>query len=286
MRKLAAFTIVALLMSIQMPATSNAQTKSKGPANAVAPNPNDPLYQTKGDNIRAYTFPVSGENIPYRLFVPSKWTKDAKLPMLVIFHSGNSVNVPFERGEGVLARVAEQRGYIVLAPQGYSTSPRFNSPYTRVPDPAAKPSTAPPLPKNGQKWGEKRRTGRSVRNGPGGPGIQRRSDSYLSVLQFRRRRRRVVSWRKISGALGVDCCSLLARSCRQISVRSLEGHVASGCSRRNGAGISGRRRQEKRRPREAAGRGRRMDGRRRKSLEAWTKVFPQMLDDFDRHKKK
>jgi predicted peptidase len=128
-------------------------------SNAVAPNPHDPLYQTKGDNIRAYAFPGTGEIIPYRLFVPSKWTKDTKLPLMVILHSGNSVNVPFERGDGVLAKVAEQRGYIVLAPQGYSTGPRFNSPYDRVSGPPSENASnraVPPTPPTarGGKWGE------------------------------------------------------------------------------------------------------------------------------------
>ena len=44
---------------------------------APQPNPNGPLYQSKGEQYRIYHFPGTGESIPYRLFVPSRWTPNA-----------------------------------------------------------------------------------------------------------------------------------------------------------------------------------------------------------------
>lgn len=128
MRKLT-LCMTTLALGLLAPILLAAQAPAAG---KVSPNPKDPLYQSKGDQHRAYMFPDgNGVIIPYRLYVPSKWTRDAKLPMMVILHSGASVDVPFERGEGggVLARVANERGYIILSPQGYGPSPRFNSPY-------------------------------------------------------------------------------------------------------------------------------------------------------------
>src|SRR5579864_4226170 len=84
-------------------------------APGVAPDPKDPQYQAKGDVHRTYKFPDTGESMPYRIYVPSKWTPAAKLPLMVILHSGPSEDVPFERGDGALTKVAEAHSYIILS---------------------------------------------------------------------------------------------------------------------------------------------------------------------------
>jgi len=93
----------------------------------------DPLYQSKGDQKRTYTFPGTTEQIPYHLFVPSKWTPTTRLPLIVILHgNGVSADTPFERNEGIMGKLAEQRGYIVVAPTGYRTTSLYNNPYEMV----------------------------------------------------------------------------------------------------------------------------------------------------------
>jgi len=82
------------------------------------PNPNAPLYHSRGEQYRIYNFPGTGESIPYRLFVPSNWTPDSKLPMLVTLRAGNTVDGPY-RANNDLVRVAQQRGYVVVTPMGY-----------------------------------------------------------------------------------------------------------------------------------------------------------------------
>src|SRR5580700_9173155 len=99
---------------------------------SVSANPKDPQYQAKGDLRRTYSFPGTGESIPYRLYVPSKWTPGAKLPLLVELHAGDSLDNPFGRGNGVLIRLAEERGIIVAAPLGYKPDANrlvYNSPF-------------------------------------------------------------------------------------------------------------------------------------------------------------
>ena len=132
MRTLSALLFAAALAAPALPAAMP----------SVAPDPQDPQYQAKGDQHRSYIFPGTENKIPYRVYVPSKWTPSAKLPMMVILHSGASVDVPFERGEGVLAKVAEQRNWIVLAPMGYYSTPRYNSPYSPIPAKAPAPAPA------------------------------------------------------------------------------------------------------------------------------------------------
>src|SRR5215208_6414855 len=86
------------------------------------PDPKSPQYQAKGEQNRTYVFPGTGESIPYHLYVPTRWTKDAKLPLVVVTHgAGQPATAPFQRptADPTLARTAEARGYIVAAVTGY-----------------------------------------------------------------------------------------------------------------------------------------------------------------------
>src|SRR6266566_5083959 len=99
MRKSAYLAAVALLLGVQAPLLS-AQAPAQ-PAAAPAPpqpSPTAPLYQAKGEQYRIYNFPGTGESIPYRLFVPSRWTPGTKLPMLVTLRAGNTVDGPYRAG--------------------------------------------------------------------------------------------------------------------------------------------------------------------------------------------
>jgi poly(3-hydroxybutyrate) depolymerase len=93
---------------------------------SIAPAP--PQFQTTGDQRRTYAFPGTGERIPYHLYVPSAWNKKTKWPLLVVLHgAGAAPESPFERGKGVLGRLAEQRGYVVVAPLGYVSNGGYNN---------------------------------------------------------------------------------------------------------------------------------------------------------------
>ena len=136
--------VVALVFSIQV-----AQLYAQAPAAAPGPAPRaakDQQARAKGDQYRTYSFPGTGETIQYRLFVPSSWNPNTKLPVLVELHAGGTVDLPFIRGEGTLTKVAEQRGYIVIAPLGYKIaggSPSvYNAPWSIIRAPATPPAPA------------------------------------------------------------------------------------------------------------------------------------------------
>jgi predicted peptidase len=116
-----------------------AQNRGAAPA-PPQPNPNAPLYHYKGEQYRIYNFPGTGESIPYRLFVPTKWTAGTKLPMLVTLRAGNTVDGPYRAGND-LVKVADQRGFIVVTPMGYRglSQPYYGSPYQ-----IARPGAAAP----------------------------------------------------------------------------------------------------------------------------------------------
>ena len=131
-------------------ATFGASSAFGAAADKVSPDTKDPQYQAKGDQKRTYKFPGTGEEIPYHLYVPAKWTKTSKLPLIIILHGGaSSEDVPFQRGDGALAKVAEQRGYIVASVVGYRRNAGWNCPFPLVQFPRQpRPAAAPGAPAN------------------------------------------------------------------------------------------------------------------------------------------
>ena len=125
----------------------------------LAPNPSGPMYQQKGEQYRAYNFPVTGESIPYRLFVPSRWTPATKLPLLVTLRAGNTIDGPYRAGND-LVKQAEQRGYLVVTPLGYRglSQPYYGSPY-----PVIRPG-GPSVPAAGWTEVENQRAEQDVMN--------------------------------------------------------------------------------------------------------------------------
>jgi len=121
--------------------TAFAQGRGTGqPPAAPQPNPKAPLYQATGEQYRIYNFPGTGESVPYRLYVPSRWATATRLPMLVTLRAGNTVDGPY-RADNNLVRVAAQRGYIVVTPMGYRglSQPYYGSRYQ-----IARPNAAAP----------------------------------------------------------------------------------------------------------------------------------------------
>jgi len=91
-------------------------------AQAPSPNAQDPKYQTKGEQDRTYTFPGTTEMIPYHIYVPMKWDKNTKLPLVIVTHGASQpATAPFMRptANPTLAKTAEERGFIVAAVTGY-----------------------------------------------------------------------------------------------------------------------------------------------------------------------
>jgi predicted peptidase len=127
--------MIPLIMLALMQARGAAQ-----PPAPPQPSPTAPLYHATGEQFRIYNFPGTGESIPYRLFVPSRWSPASSLPMLVTLRAGNTVDGPY-RADNNLVRVANQHGYIVVTPMGYRglSQPYYGSRYQ-----IARPGAAAP----------------------------------------------------------------------------------------------------------------------------------------------
>jgi predicted esterase len=83
----------------------------------------DPLYRAKGDHERYYWFEEAGEMMAYHVYAPLKWDGKSKLPMVLVLH-GNTRDQDyyFDRDDHILAKLAEQHGYLVVCPMGYRPS--------------------------------------------------------------------------------------------------------------------------------------------------------------------
>ncbi|HVZ23791.1 MAG TPA: hypothetical protein VG871_22110, partial [Vicinamibacterales bacterium] len=85
---------------------------------APKPDPKSPNYQATGEQEKSYIFPGTTESIGYHIYVPKKWTKTTRLPLVIVTHGASQADVaPFQRPIAMptLAQTAEARGYIVAA---------------------------------------------------------------------------------------------------------------------------------------------------------------------------
>jgi poly(3-hydroxybutyrate) depolymerase len=111
---------------------------------APQPDSSTPNYQATGDQDKSYVFPGTDERIAYHIYVPTKWTKTTKLPLVILTHGANQpATAPFQRpmSDPTLAKTAEARGYIVAAVTGYHANATgvggWNVPYPMVQVPRA-----------------------------------------------------------------------------------------------------------------------------------------------------
>jgi predicted peptidase len=74
-----------------------------------------------GVQKRTYNFKEAGKEMEYALFVPSKYDKAKKTPLMIALHGLGGNPQQMIRSKG-LTEQAEKYGYIVAAPMGYNSS--------------------------------------------------------------------------------------------------------------------------------------------------------------------
>src|ERR1035438_3573028 len=89
----------------------------------------NPQRRAKGDQRRTYDFPAAKKAMPYRLYVPTTWDGQSRLPLIVMLHgAGSDENRYMEMNNKQIMRLAEQRGYVVVSPLGYSPLGAYGTP--------------------------------------------------------------------------------------------------------------------------------------------------------------
>jgi len=97
----------------------------------------DPLYQSVGLSTRHYWLKEANEALPVRVFVPKRYHAGEKWPLIVALHGlGGTEQTMLRRDNGLLARLAEERGYLVVAPLGYRVNGGYGQGADRIQDPA------------------------------------------------------------------------------------------------------------------------------------------------------
>ncbi len=115
--------------------------ESRALAKAIA-NPNDPKWQAKGDLHRKYHFPLANADIPYRLYIPTSWDGKKVMPMIVFLHGAMSdENRYIDANNSQMIHLAEQYGFILLSPLGYTPLGAYGTPL-RLPAVFGRPDVA------------------------------------------------------------------------------------------------------------------------------------------------
>jgi poly(3-hydroxybutyrate) depolymerase len=141
-----------LALSSTFVAAQQAPAQGRGGRGTGFVQSNDPRVQN-----RTYKFADTNEDMPYCVFVSSKVSKDRKNPLIISLH-GLGIGPGF-MCQGKAIDLAEEGGYILAAPMGYSPGGWYGSPVMnlagrgRAGAPAA--PAPPPPPANLAEMSEK-----------------------------------------------------------------------------------------------------------------------------------
>jgi poly(3-hydroxybutyrate) depolymerase len=88
-----------------------------------------PPARASGDQRRQYVFAPTGQQMPYRVYVPKTWDGKASLPIILMLHgAGANEGTYLDQADGLLMKLAEQHGYIVVSPVGFTPLGAYGNP--------------------------------------------------------------------------------------------------------------------------------------------------------------
>lgn len=114
--------VVLVLLLLVAGSVFSAQPPSAAPPVSTA-------LRGTGDQQRQYVFSSTGQTIPYRLYVPTTWNGKDSLPILLFLHgAGANERTYLDMGDGLLRKLAEKHGYIVVSPLGFTAMGAYGNP--------------------------------------------------------------------------------------------------------------------------------------------------------------
>jgi len=88
-----------------------------------------PPARSTGSQHREYVFTPTGQQMPYRVYVPKTWDGKASLPILLMLHgAGANENTYMDQADGLLMKLAEQHSFIVVSPFGFTPLGAYGNP--------------------------------------------------------------------------------------------------------------------------------------------------------------
>lgn len=127
---LATLLLVAGGAVAQAPAPGAMRGPGGGAAARGTPVPAMPSgTRATGDQQREYVFAPTGQKIPYRLYVPKSWNGKDLLPIVLFLHgAGSNERTYLDMNDGQMMKLAEQHGYIVVSPLGFTAMGAYGNP--------------------------------------------------------------------------------------------------------------------------------------------------------------
>ncbi len=148
-----ATTLLGVALAAQTPRPAAPQLLS---SEQLAAQPQTP--RAKGDQQRHYYLKEAGSEVPYRIYVPSRYDGKTKLPLMVALHgAGGTHNTLMDWGNGILKNLAEKHGYIVVTPLGFPLGASYGQHFNiGIPDSArAGSGMSAAERKQADEWSEK-----------------------------------------------------------------------------------------------------------------------------------
>jgi poly(3-hydroxybutyrate) depolymerase len=88
-----------------------------------------PPTRATGDQRRQYVFAPTGQQMPYRIYVPKAWDGKASLPIILMLHgAGANESTYLDQADGLLMKLAEEHRYIVVSPLGFTPLGAYGNP--------------------------------------------------------------------------------------------------------------------------------------------------------------
>lgn len=82
-----------------------------------------------GDQQREHVFAPTGQTLPYRIHVPTRWDGASALPILLFLHgAGANERSYLDMADGLLRQLAESHGYILVSPLGFTPLGAYGNP--------------------------------------------------------------------------------------------------------------------------------------------------------------
>jgi predicted peptidase len=102
--------------------------ESQALAKSIA-SPGGAQWRAKGDLHRIYHLSAANADMPYRMYVPTTWDGKSQLPLVLILHgAGSDENWYVDANDKQLIRLAEQHGYLLVSPLGYTRMGAYGTP--------------------------------------------------------------------------------------------------------------------------------------------------------------
>ena len=99
------------------------------PAQSAQATPPSQAARATGDQHRTYVFAPTGEELPYRFYVPTSWDGSTALPILLFLHgAGANERTYLDMADGLIRKLAEQHGCIVVSPLGFRPLGAYGNP--------------------------------------------------------------------------------------------------------------------------------------------------------------